>query len=284
MYPPETNQATPMEYVQANYDVIWAGCWGLGVVCIEAGANGSQNLDSAIWGGIFDRNVRDSGAIMVGAGTPYGRVAEWFTNYGSRMDAHGWGSSIVTTGYGDLYDGGPNQTEYTSGFSGTSGASPMVTGASLCLQGIAEAAQGSVLTPVALRALITDTGVPHLDPSKEIGPRPDLAEAAAQLVDLTAAPGLPAGGGIALRAAPNPFGERTELRFALPAGADARVRLYDAGGRLVRTLASPAAGAGERALAWDGRDAAGRDLPSGVFFYRLESSAGTASGRLVKLR
>ena len=184
MYPPETNEATPMEYVQVNYDVIWTGVFSRGVVCVEAGANGSQDLDAGIWNGIFDRTVRDSGAIMVGAGTPTGRVAEWFTNYGSRMDVHAWGSEIVTSGYGDLYNGGSLQTEYTSDFGGTSGVSPMIVGSSLCLQGIARANLFRVLEPLELRSILHDTGIDHLDPSREIGPRPDLSEAAEMVLSL----------------------------------------------------------------------------------------------------
>jgi hypothetical protein len=181
MYPPERS-ATPMEWLQVNYDVIWTSSWGRAVVCVEAGANGSQDLDDPSWEGVFDRNVRDSGAIMVGAGTPIGRVAESFTNYGTRMDVHAWGSQIVTTGYGDLYDGGTLQTRYTSGFGGTSGASPMVVGASLCLQGIAKAHLGYPLVPEQLRTILHDTGIPHQDPVREIGPRPDLAAAAEEIL------------------------------------------------------------------------------------------------------
>ncbi len=183
MYPPGLS-ATPMEYVQVNYDVIWTGVFSRGVVCVEAGANGSQDLDAAVWSGAFDRTVRDSGAIMVGAGTPTGRIAEYFSNYGSRMDVHAWGSLIVTTGYGDLYNGGSLQTEYTNDFGGTSGASPMIVGSSLCLQGIAKANLLRVLEPLELRAVLHDTGIDHLDPSREIGPRPDLGEAAEMVLSL----------------------------------------------------------------------------------------------------
>ena len=189
MYPPGRD-ATPMEWLQSNYDAIWTSCWALEVVCVEAGANGSQNLDDPSWDGVFDRNVRDSGAIMVGAGTGYGRLAEYFTNYGSRMDVHAWGSEIVTTGYGDLYNGGTRETEYTAAFGGTSGASPMVVGAGLCLQGIAKAYLGFPLTPELLRAILHDTGIPHLDPTKEIGPRPDLAAAAEAVLAYAQAPFL----------------------------------------------------------------------------------------------
>ena len=46
------------------------------------------------------------------------------------------------------------------------------------MQGIARAHLGRVLTPIELRTLLNETGIPHLDPVKEIGPRPDLAAAA----------------------------------------------------------------------------------------------------------
>ncbi len=189
MYPPGRT-ATPMEWLQVNYDVIWTSVWGRGVVCVEAGANGSQNLDDPGWGGLFDRNLRDSGAIMVAAGTPSGRVAESFTNYGSRMDVHAWGSQIVTTGNGDLYDGGTLQTRYTDTFGGTSGASPMIVGSSLCLQGIAKSHLGHALPPEQLRAVLHDTGIPHLDPLREIGPRPDLAPAAEAILAMSPMPYL----------------------------------------------------------------------------------------------
>ncbi len=282
MYPPGRD-ATPMEYVQVNYDVIWTSCWSLGIVCVEAGANGAQNLDSAVWGGIFDRSIRDSGAIMVGAGTPTGRVAEYFTNWGTRMDVHGWGSSIVTTGYGDLYStGGPN-FYYTAQFSGTSGASPMIVGSGLCLQGISRAHLGTPMTPAALRGLLHDTGVPHLDPTKEIGPRPDLGAAIDQLLNGTGVAET-ALGGLRITGMPNPFRAGTELRFIQVRPGEAQLAIYDASGRLARRLALGEGPAGERRLAWDGRDAAGRELPSGVYLFHLAAGGAEQQGRLVKLR
>jgi len=283
MYPPGKD-ATPMEWLQVNYDVIWTGCWSEGVVCVEAGANGSQNLDDASWGGVFDRDVRDSGAIMVAAGTPTGRVAEWFTNWGSRMDVHAWGSSIVTCGYGDYYTEGTLQTEYTANFGGTSGASPMVTGSALCLQGIALDHYGAPLPPQNLRALLHDTGVPHLDGNQEIGPRPDLEAAVQQLLTGTGAADLPQSGGISLRCDPNPFMESTTLRFQLPRAGEASLRVYDIGGRLLRTLDGGDTAAGEHSLIWNGRDAQGRRLSSGVYLLRLEMDGRVLDGRVVKVR
>jgi hypothetical protein len=271
MYPPG-RQATPMEYLQVNYDVIWTGVWARDVVCIEAGANGGQNLDDPSWGGIFDRSVRDSGAIMVAAGTPSGLVAESFTNYGSRMDVHAWGSSIVTTGYGDLYNGGTLQTRYTAGFNGTSGASPMVAGSALCLEGIARAAFGSPLKPVQVRSALHDTGTPQQG-ARLIGPRPNLGAAAARILETAAAPEAAAAiagpGAIAL--APNPFTAAVRLAFTPPAGETARVVVYDVAGRMVRVLAPAGIGGERQELVWDGSDARGAELGRGVYFLAIEA-------------
>jgi hypothetical protein len=283
MYPPITDQATPMEWVQVNYDVIFTGVFADGVVCVEAGANGSQNLDDAIWERVFDRNFRDSGAIMVAAGTPVGRVAEWFTNYGSRMDAHAWGSQIVTTGYGDLYTTGPLTTEYTASFGGTSGASPMVTGAALCLQGIAKAQNGGTMSPIALRSLITTTGIPHLG-AQYIGPRPDLGAAVAALLGATSSPEQASVSELRVVAAPNPFHAFTTIRCSMPEAGPATLAINDVAGRRVRTLLDGVVGAGDRSFVWDGRDDAGRAVASGVYFYRLQGAANSRTGRLQLLK
>ena len=174
----------PMEYLQVNFDVIWTSVFALGVVCIEPAGNGYQDLDDPVWGGIFDRSERDSGAIMVAAGMPNRLVAALFTNYGSRLDVHAWGTQIVTAGLGDLYDGGSRQTEYTNSFAGCSGASAMVTGSAICVQGMARANLGYAFDPLELRSLLHDTGSEHVDPTREIGSRPNLGAAAMQILAL----------------------------------------------------------------------------------------------------
>jgi serine protease len=164
-----------MEYWQANYDAI-ANSTANGRICVEAGGNGTADLDSALYEGKFDRSIRDSLAILVGAGTPYEMAAEYFSNYGSRMDANGWGSEIFSTGYGDYYAGSGINQWYTSAFGGTSGASPMIVGVCCDAQSIyKELTHGDVLDPETLRAAITETGAPQPTPIFHyIGPRPDL--------------------------------------------------------------------------------------------------------------
>jgi serine protease len=169
-----------MEYWQSNFDAIQTSTTNL-VLCVEAAGNGGADFDNTIYEGLFDRNVRDSGAIIVGAGAPYTLARLDFSCYGSRLDCAGWGEQIVTTGYGDLW-GGNTHEHYTGSFGGTSGASPMVVGAVLCLQGIVKAHGLLPLQPLAMRQLLTDTGSPQPDPEEYIGTRPNLETAYQELL------------------------------------------------------------------------------------------------------
>ena len=170
-------RTVPMEYFQAEFDAISAHT-ARGVVVVEAAGNGSEDLDDPFYEQRFDRLFRDSGAIMVGAGTPTAHSPEWFTNYGSRVDCQGYGSSVYSTGYGDLWSSGIDQY-YTDGFSGTSSASPIVTGAAAMTQLMSRSTMGRTLTPIEVRDLLSNHGTPQGEPtSKHIGVLPDLAEIA----------------------------------------------------------------------------------------------------------
>jgi photosystem II stability/assembly factor-like uncharacterized protein len=68
---------------------------------------------------------------------------------------------------------------------------------------------------------------------------------------------------------PNPVRSGTAIRFALPSAQPVALELFDVQGRLVRSLATGLHPAGEHEITWDGRDAAGREVSAGVYFYRL---------------
>lgn len=179
----------PVEYWDDAFDVISVHT-KRGVVVIEAAGNGAENLDHPSYRGAFDRNQRDSGAIMIGAGGPpregfRDRERLDFSNFGGRVDVQGWGRKVATLDYGDLQacDDDENQADrhYTNEFSGTSSASPIVAGAAVILQSIARQ-QNRVLSPLELRELLRRTGTPQAgDTSEQIGPRPDLARAIREL-------------------------------------------------------------------------------------------------------
>jgi len=169
-----------MEYWQATFDAIQISS-AKGIIVCEAAGNGAEDFDDVIYENRFDTTYRNSHAIICGAGAPpsgtYGpdRSRLSFSNYGERVNLQGYGRGVVTTGYGSLYSSGGEDYYYTSTFSGTSSASPIVTGAVACLSGYYQAMFGAVITPDAARDVLVATGSSQYpDGSEHIGPRPDL--------------------------------------------------------------------------------------------------------------
>jgi len=74
------------------------------------------------------------------------------------------------------------------------------------------------------------------------------------------------------------------IRFALAAGDQANLDLYDAAGRRVRRLVDGEARPGWHEAFWDGRNEAGRRAASGVYFLRLSGHVHEASKKLVYVR
>ena len=89
-----------------------------------------------------------------------------------------------------------------------------------------------------------------------------------------------------MRASPNPFNSRVAI--ILPGGISgnaARVTIYNASGKAVKTLTVPGTAKPTGvAIAWDGRNSAGRRLPSGVYFCCLENQGKRQVVRLTFLR
>jgi subtilisin family serine protease len=172
-----------------------------GITVVEAAGNGDENFELAVFNGTGLQ--KDSGAIVVGAGVPptnhvdfdgFGaglpsyaslgvpRSRIFFSNYGKIVNVQAWGWHVTTLGYGDAQGGASESTWYTLRFSGTSSASPIVTGAVACLQGRAKAKNGAPLTPKKVRDILMSTGTPQqagpgVPLTQNIGPQPNLVEA-----------------------------------------------------------------------------------------------------------
>ena len=83
---------------------------------------------------------------------------------------------------------------------------------------------------------------------------------------------------------PNPFDRNTHIRFSLPSASAHKLAVYDVNGRRVRVLSEGMRAAGVGDVEWDGRDGSGALVPSGVYFYRLETESGSLEGRAVLRR
>ena len=73
-----------------------------------------------------------------------------------------------------------------------------------------------------------------------------------------------------IRAWPNPFSDRVQMEFALPAGAWVRMQVCDISGRMVRDLGSGFLPGGSHGLTWDGRTSDGGRVREGIYFVEVK--------------
>ena len=88
---------------------------------------------------------------------------------------------------------------------------------------------------------------------------------------------------------PNPFNPETWIPYQLAEDSDVSIEIYDATGRLVRSLSLGYQSAGfynsrGRAAYWDGRNAIGERVASGVYFYQLKTPSFRQTRRLLILK
>jgi hypothetical protein len=84
---------------------------------------------------------------------------------------------------------------------------------------------------------------------------------------------------------PNPFNPSTTIRYDVPSGGGAvTLRIYDVGGRLVRTLVEGPQTTGRKTVIWDGKDDGGRSAASGVYFSRLQAPGYNKTLKMVLLK
>lgn len=86
------------------------------------------------------------------------------------------------------------------------------------------------------------------------------------------------------RIAPNPFVTTTTILFNLAAAAPATVRLFDTGGRLVRTLVQGRISPGRHAVEWDGTASDGHPSRAGVYYCQFRSGATLETRRLIFIK
>jgi len=199
----------------------------------------------------------------------------------------GWGPRI--DGRPDVDIAAPGSTvwsahPFTPGnytpFGGTSGAGPHVAGAVALLKQLMPD-----IDPGQCRAwLRAGAGQDEhtSDPNRwGAGKLRIYAAIAAALTNVADTPPSPE---LSLAAYPNPFNPATTLRFTLPTGAPATLRIFSASGRQVWSHALPAAEAGEREIRWGGVDDRGRALASGLYFVYLRQGDRVAATRVTLLK
>jgi flagellar hook assembly protein FlgD len=82
----------------------------------------------------------------------------------------------------------------------------------------------------------------------------------------------------------NPVGHEVAISFQTASPGPVTARVFDVRGALVRTLLNNSAQPGPYLVRWDGRDDRGVAVPSGVYFFRIETLDGQSSHKVAFLR
>jgi hypothetical protein len=96
--------------------------------------------------------------------------------------------------------------------------------------------------------------------------------------------GAPAYATLLSQNVPNPFNPNTRIDYSLARRGSVRLRVYDAAGRMLRTLVDQVQGEGPHTVTWDGRGDAGKPMASGIYFYRLETADEIQTKRMVLIK
>ncbi len=83
---------------------------------------------------------------------------------------------------------------------------------------------------------------------------------------------------------PNPFNPGTTILFEIPRAQSAELSIFSMTGQHITTLLNEVVEARMYDVEWDGRDAAGRTVASGVYFYRLRTEEFVQTRRMVLVR
>ncbi|MCK6621082.1 MAG: T9SS type A sorting domain-containing protein [Calditrichia bacterium] len=83
---------------------------------------------------------------------------------------------------------------------------------------------------------------------------------------------------------PNPFNPATEIRYQLPKESKVEIVVFNVLGQKVQTLVNGKQAAGRYTIRWEGTDAEGQVVPSGMYFLRMKADQFKAERKLMLLK
>lgn len=258
----------------AEYDLtVWnltKAATDAGIIVVEAAANGSRDLDSPTYASYMNRG--NSGAILVGAGSStVNHVKSSFSNYGSRVDVQGWGQNVLTSGFtGSYYTIGGDLNQAYTNFAGTSSATPIVAGCVIVLQSYYHGLTGNYLSPLEMRNLLIDTGIPQGNPvTGHVGPLPNM-QAALNAIDAMLS--VQNFEGISAEFFPNPSEEKLNYSISNIENSIINFQFLDVLGRTIKQF--------EKTATQGIIDIF--DLPSGIYFLKVKIGETEFTKRIIK--
>jgi len=82
-------------------------------------------------------------------------------------------------------------------------------------------------------------------------------------------------------AKPNPFNIQTNIRYSLPTENKVSLEIYDASGRLIKTLVNQKQTLGIYSVNWNGKNERNQKLSASVYFYKLQTKNYTSTKKIL---
>ncbi len=83
---------------------------------------------------------------------------------------------------------------------------------------------------------------------------------------------------------PNPFNPTTEISFALKDAQKVNLEIFNVRGQKVKTLVNNSMDAGLHQIVWEGLDDAGKQISSGIYFYKMKAGEYTATRKMIMMK
>ena len=83
---------------------------------------------------------------------------------------------------------------------------------------------------------------------------------------------------------PNPFNPTTTISYDVPGPTDIKIVVFNISGQIVRTLVNNNVAPGSYKIIWDAKNDAGINVPSGIYYYRMQTGDQTFTKKLLLLK
>jgi hypothetical protein len=83
---------------------------------------------------------------------------------------------------------------------------------------------------------------------------------------------------------PNPFNPVTQISYALPENCRVKLTVYNVLGQRVKVLVDEYQTAGYKSIDWDGKDDQGKEVASGIYFYKIQAKDFSQSRKMVMMK
>jgi hypothetical protein len=83
---------------------------------------------------------------------------------------------------------------------------------------------------------------------------------------------------------PNPFNPGTNIGFEIPQGGNVKLIVFNSLGQQICSLVDQNISAGTHQVIWNGKDSWGKEVPTGIYFYRLTSGGYSETKKMIFMK